>query len=108
VSLLPDKIIVEVQRETVITKNEETRKFESFQFDVKSPAYNLGSIAMEIASQESTYCNFNYLGYTLIYPRYKIIKQTGSRANKFYLIQDTKSGKYMQIAIRSCAIPAGM
>ncbi len=86
----------------------EKKTVEKIEIDIKSPVYNLAMIAMEIAAQEADYCYFEYVGYRILYPRYKIVPHRMSKPTKIYQITDTMSGKTMNIAIRSCAIPAGI
>ncbi len=107
VNLQEDKILVDIERKTTVEKQGETRRFDSFVVVVESPLYNLGRIAMEIANQEAQYCYFEYVGYNILYPRYQIKKYTMSHPTKIYVVKDNKSRKEMNIAIRSCAIPAG-
>ncbi|MEK6855081.1 MAG: hypothetical protein AABX73_02560 [Nanoarchaeota archaeon] len=108
VDLGEDRVYVNVEKESKITKNKETRKYKEFKFEVINPVYNLASIASEIASQEAQYCYFEYVGYKILYPRYTITKFSTSDSVKIYTIEDTKSKKKMNIAIRGCAVPAGI
>lgn len=111
VGLNYDIIKVEIDKKTTIEKQGEKRVFEKLTSSVKSPLYNLASIATEIASQEAKYCHFEYAGYSILYPRYKIKKYSISDnfgGVKIYSIKDSRSGKIMNIAIRSCAIPPGL
>jgi len=108
VILGPDKIIQKVMRKVILTKGSETDRYEEFDIEIASPLYNLGFIASEIASQESKYCYFEYVGYMVLYPRYDIKKFTLSESTKIYTIKDKKTGREMKIAIRGCAVPAGI
>lgn len=107
VDLGPDRIFVDIEKKATVTKREEVRRFEKFEVVIKNPLYNLGSVAVEIAAQEAQYCHFEYVGYSVLYPRYVVTKYVMSDPTKIYTIRDTSSGKEMNIAIRSCAIPAG-
>ena len=91
-----------------IKNNEETRDFEKFDFQFSSPIFNLANIAIEIADQEAKYCYFEYVGYSIIYPRYQISLFTMSDSTRIYTIKDTKTKKEMNIAIRGCALPQGL
>ena len=102
-----DVIYLNIKRKTSIGKEGEVRRFDNFVIEIKNPMHNLGSIAIEIADQEARYCNFEYVGYGILYPRYRISKSVSSNQDKIYNIEDLKSGKEMNIAIRGCAIPAG-
>lgn len=107
VEIVPDKILVDLDRRVTITNRGESYSLNEFNVEVLNPVYDLGRIAMEIASQEAEYCYFEYVGYMILYPKYKIEKIPMSDSTNIYTIQDKKSGKQMNIAVRSCAIPAG-
>ena len=89
-------------------KNGQTMKYNEFNADIKSPLYNLAKIAIEIASQQAKFCYFEYVGYMILYPRYSIDVFAMSDSTKIYSIEDRESGKKLNIAIRSCAIPPGI
>lgn len=108
--LIPGTARLKINRMISMTKQEETRKYENFKSVFNSPLYNLALIAVEIANNEAKFCNFEYQGFMIFYPDYSIDKKTvgqGTTASKIYIIQDRNSGKKLNIAIRSCAIPAG-
>jgi hypothetical protein len=108
VDLQQDKVVLNIKRKLDITKNGETKNGEFFTVVIPSPTYNLARIAAEIADQEAKYCNFEFVGYNIIYPRYQIKKYSLSNPTDVYTIIDLKSGKEMNIAIRGCAVPAAM
>lgn len=108
VDLQQDKIILNIQRKIKIERNDETRRGEFYNVEIPSPAYNLAKIAAEISDQESRYCYFEFVGFGILYPRYEVKKFQMSEPTKIYTIKDLRSGKEMNIAIRSCAIPAGI
>lgn len=101
------KVTVTIKRKFEMTKNEETRKFEKFSAQVSSPIYDLAKIAMEIANQEARYCNFDVLGFMIIYPDYDAEKFRTGNSDTIYVLKDIATGKTFSFAIRSCAMPAG-
>lgn len=103
----PDKIFVKVKREVTLEGQGGAQNFEDFKTEINSPLYNFATIAMEISSQEARFCNFEYAGYSVFYPQYTIEKFQTSSLSKVYRIKSSQSSKGMNIAIRSCAIPAG-
>jgi hypothetical protein len=107
VDLEEDKIVLNIDRETTIAKQEEIRRSDVFRIEVANPLYNLVTIAMEIADQESQFCYFEYIGFNVIYPRYEINPYVMSDPTTIYVIRDTKTGKEMNIATRGCAILPG-
>jgi len=106
-TLFPERISFKINKNIKIKKNDEVRNFNDFSFDLESPIYNLASLAIEIATEESKFCEFEYNGYMLLYPRYKIKRTLLSDYTKIYTIEDKKFKKKMNFAIRGCALPAG-
>jgi hypothetical protein len=104
----PDVVRVTVFTDATVTLHDLTARYHQFNVNIKTPLYNLVSIALEIAAQESKYCYFEYVGYSITYPRYRVTKDALSDPTKFYLIHDTKTAQNMTIAIRSCAYPGGI
>ena len=101
---------INIKKPLTIEKNGEKRTFDSFTAALNSPLYNLAIVAHEIANQEARYCNFEYLGYMIFHKEFSIDKKSvgqGESAAKIYIIQDRYTGKKLNIAIRSCAVPAG-
>lgn len=101
------RVIVTIDRKLQMTKNEATRNFEEFKAQVSSSIYDLGKIAMEVANQESRYCNFDILGFMIIYPEYDA-QNFRTDSNTIYILKEIASGKEFTFAIRSCALPAGL
>jgi len=108
VFLAPRRIIVEIERETTISKSGEINRFNNYKTEIESPLYELANVANEIASNEAKYCYFEYVGYMILYPEFDIRKFTMSDSTKIYTIEDKESGKKFNTAIRGCAIPAGI
>lgn len=102
------KVVVTTNREFEMTKNQETRKFEKFKAQVSSPIYDLAKIAMEVANQEARYCNFDILGFMIIYPKYDAQKFRTGESDTIYTLKEKATGKEFKFAIRSCAMPAGL
>lgn len=107
VDLAPENVFVEIDRTLTIEKQEQSSRFEEFSLAVDSPVYDLTRVALEISSQEAEYCYFEYGGYMILYPAFKISRDVLSDSTEIYTLHDKKSGKEMRIAIRSCAIPPG-
>lgn len=108
--LFPREAEIKISREFVVSKGEETKRYTEFKVSLNSPLYDLAIVAQEIADQEARFCNFEYLGYMLLYPEVKIEKKAvgqGEDASKIYIIEDKASKKKLYLAVRSCAIPPG-
>ena len=108
VSMAPGKVFATVVRNVKITEKETTRTFDKFDIETASPIYNLASVAANIADHERNYCYFEYVGYMAVDTSVDIRKFMMSDSTKIYTIKDIESGKIMNIAIRSCAMPAGL
>lgn len=98
---------VVVYRDMEISKDGSSQTIKSFSASVSSPLYDLGYVANEIARQEAKYCYFEYVGFSLLYNDFDIMKTAVSDSTKIYSIKDKLSEKVMNIAVRGCAIPAG-
>ncbi len=108
VELGPGRIYVDIDRKVNVVGKEVSLNFHTFDSEIISPVYDLGRVAMEIASQEAEYCYFEYNGYMILYPKYKIKLTQMSDSTRIYSMTDKKSGKEINIAIRGCAIPPGL
>ena len=109
--LLTNRAKIEVYRKIDLTKNEENKKIEQVNTIFNSPLYDLAIVAHEIASREAKVCNFDYVQYSWLHSEYKITKTSvgsGLQSSRIYTIKDRNTGKTLNMAIRSCAIPAGL
>jgi hypothetical protein len=100
---------INIEKSMDLQRNGQKLKFENFKASLNSPLSELAFAATEIANQEAKYCYFEYLGFMLLYPSCNIDKKSigqNINASKIYSIEDRYTGKKLNIAIRSCAIPA--
>jgi hypothetical protein len=110
IQLAPKQVDIKIKKRFEVSK-EETRKYENFRVKLNSPLYDLAVVAQEIVSQEAKFCNFEYVGYSLLYPKFSIEKNqvgSGLEASDIYIIKDKVTGKQLFIAIRGCAMPGGL
>ncbi len=91
----PDRIFIDIEREMEISKDGESSSYSDFDVEIISPAYNIARVAMEIASQEAKYCYFEYVGYMILYPDFKISRDSLSDSTEIYTIEDKKSRRKM-------------
>ncbi len=108
VVLGPGVIRTTIVRDVHLTKDNETRNYHQFLFEQASPLFDLATVALTIASQEATYCNFDSVGYMMLHPQFTIKVNSLRDSTKIYSINDPTSHKEMEIAIRSCAMPEGV
>jgi hypothetical protein len=107
ISLMSRQVVVNIKKNFRMTQRDKTQEFKEFKISSISPIYELSEIAMEIANQESQYCNFENLGFMIIYPEYDIRKErTGD--SLIYLLKEVKTNQEFRFATRSCAMPAGL
>jgi len=107
VILYPKHLIIDIDKYFKMTRNDETREFSEFKINLINPIYDLSQIAMEIANQESHYCNFNTVGFMMIYPEYDLDKFRTGDSDIIYTVKERSSNQEFKFAIRSCVLPAG-
>ncbi len=110
VELNPKQVKINIEKIFEIRRGEESKRYDRFRAKVSSPIYDLACLSQEIVSQEAKFCNFEYLGYILLYPEFDVDKKaigSGLTSSKIYVIKDRYTGKALYIAVRSCAIPPG-
>lgn len=105
--LQPQTVFVEIDKKFKITRNDEVRNFEGFKMSMSHPIYDLAEVAMEIANQESKYCNFDELGFMIFYPEFDISKFIRGEADIVYSVLERATDRKFTFAIRSCPLPAG-
>jgi len=108
VNLLDRRIEIELDANLILTKGGETSGEEDFTLVFLTRFYNLGIVAQEIISQEAEYCNFNQLGYMMVYPDVKIEKRALSDQTTIYHLSHKKTMEEFWFAVRSCALPGGL
>lgn len=105
--LQSNRALVNVKRKFIMSRRDETRSFENFQGKTATPLYELAEIAMEVTNQEAEYCNFENLGFMIIYPDYDIRKESFD-GSLIYTITDLPTQHSFKFAVRSCVLPAGL
>ena len=107
--LTPNGVEVNIDREFKMQRGDNVRSFSLFKINFIHPIYRLAEIAMEIVNQEARYCNFDILGFMIIYPQYDITKFRTGDSNTIYSIKESATEREygFTFAVRSCAIPAG-
>lgn len=108
VKLLPKKIEVDVDGSLTLTKNEQTTKKENFRIFFTTRLYDLAIVVQEIVSQEARFCNFENLGFMLIYPQFNIDRIKTGDLVTIYSVQDRTSKESFNFAIKTCTVPPGM
>ena len=105
--LTPNGVEVNINREFKMQRGNNVRSFSLFKTNIIHPIYRLAEIAMEIVNAEARYCNFDTLGFMIIYPRYNINKFRTHDSTTIYSVKEIASNEEFKFAVRSCAIPSG-
>ena len=100
-------IAVKINRNIKITREGEVREFNEFRMHLISPIYDFAKIAMEIANQESRFCNFDELGFMIFYPNFDVTKFITGDADIIYVIKEVSTDQKFTFAVRSCTLPPG-
>ncbi len=108
VELQDRKIAVTITKDVSLNDKGDIKDFKEFKAIINSPAYNLARVAMEMVSQEAIFCNSQYLGYQTLYPWVKIKRTDVKSESKIYNIIDRETGLELNMAVRSCSLPAGL
>lgn len=103
-----NSVIANINRNFAIKREADSRTFNNFNSKISSPIYKLADTAKTIVNFESTYCDFNYVTWINANRDIFIKKFSASDQTKIYTIKDITSGKQIDIAIKSCTLPAGI
>ena len=107
VQLVPEKIIIDIDAEITTTRNEQTSSQKDFVIIFPSRIYELSVVVQEITSQEARFCNFEQLGYMILYPQFNIDKFRTGDGDTIYDVEDRKTKEKFKFAIRGCVMPPG-
>ncbi|MFA7708024.1 MAG: hypothetical protein WCX73_03675, partial [Candidatus Pacearchaeota archaeon] len=84
---------VEINRDFKMQRGTNIRSFNLFKISIIHPIYRLAEIAVEIVNQEAKYCNFDTLGFMIIYPKYDIKKFRTGNSDTIYSLKEIKTDK---------------
>jgi len=101
------RIVTNIEKDLKISKGDTINEYNNFKVELSDPLFDLSKIAMEIANQESEFCNFDILGFMIIYPEYDLDKIRTGDSDIIYTIKDRKTKKEFVFAVRTCVLPAG-
>ncbi len=107
IALVPSSILISIKKPLSFSKEESTKVFEDFSFEVKSKLYDILNLVREIINQESQYCYFDYVGLMALYPEFKITR-TNIDGSRLYTIKNKLTNEEIKFAVRGCAIPQGI
>lgn len=107
VDLQPKKVILDIDRNFVVSKSGETSRYENFEIVMASRFYDLAVVVQEIVSQEARFCNFEQQGFMLFYPDFDIDKFRTGDSTTIYTVEHRKTHEQFKFAVRGCVIPPG-
>lgn len=107
VNMYSDRVIVTINGEINTQKSGSSSKYSGLKTIIYTKFYDLAVIAQEVVSQEARFCNFEQVGYMLIYPEVAINKFRTGNSDTIYTIKNKESGEKFRFAVRSCVIPPG-
>ncbi len=98
---------VKISRNIKIAREGEAREFNEFRMYLISPIYDFAKVAMEIVNQESRFCNFDELGFMILYSNLDVTKFITGDADIIYTIKEVSTEQKFTFAVRSCTLPPG-
>jgi hypothetical protein len=107
VDILPGMVEISLSKRIDVSREGSSQSFEDFDSEILSPIYELVQIARDVVNSEAQYCNFEYNGYMLLYPRYDI-RRIDYSDSKIYRLIDRRSKDEFRFAVRSCAFAPGI
>jgi len=108
VRLYHKQIVVDIDKNMKFKRGDISKEFDHFRIDMVHPIYDFAKLAMEIVNQEIRYCNFDELGYMILYPEMDVKKFITGEADTIYVLEERASGEQFKFAVRNCKLPAGI
>ncbi len=105
ITIAEDKIMLEFDKEYTLTKTEETKNLKKINTFVESEIGNLLNVAIESINREVLTCDFDYISYMKLYPKFKIEKQITTDGTEIYTITEREKEDWFRFAVRGCVIP---
>ena len=106
--LKPSVVEITAYNDVSIKKGDYSKVFGRFDTYVSSSLYDIGFIANEIVAQEAQWCYFSNDGFMTLYPDYDIRVYQLDDTTKIYTIMDKNTKDKLIMAVRGCAMPAGL
>lgn len=102
VEITANKIIAVAKRKIELLKGDELQIFDNFGADITRDLYDLLGVVQDIVSEEAKYGKFEYMGYLLSNPEYKI-KFIEYSDNSLYRIRKSDSTQEFRFATKGMA-----
>jgi len=107
VQIKSDRISVDINAEITMTKADDTSNYKNFKVETASKIYELILVVQEAVNKEAADCDFNYVGYMLLYPKFEIEQFLTRDSSKIYSVRLKGSDEEFRFAVRGCVTPPG-
>lgn len=101
------RVILDVDGDLSASRKDDSINIDKIRIQIQSNFYDNAIIAQEIVSQEAEYCNFEQIGFGLLYPQYSVDKFRFGDGDTRYTIESKQTGEEFRFLVRSCVIPPG-
>ncbi|VVB82136.1 Uncharacterised protein [uncultured archaeon] len=108
VELTDGRIKVPIDGKITLSKTGETSNYDNLNVSFQSKFYDTAIVVQEIVSQEARFCNFEYLGFMLLYPQWEIHKLFTSDSTRIYTVKNIGSADTFNFAVRGCVTRPGL
>lgn len=102
------EIVIGINGSLTLTRADQTTKEENLEIKVPSEFYQLSRVVQEIVSQESKYCTFSIIGYSIFYPKWEIRIISTSDDVLIYRVENKKTNELFKFAIEGCVRSPGL
>lgn len=100
--------ILDIEKSISINSKGSSSSYKNFEIVYSTRLYELASLAQEIVSQEAEFCNFDSMGYMMLYPEIKIEKIKTDKKGTIYFLTNKKTNEKFAFAVRGCILPGGI
>jgi hypothetical protein len=107
-SISSKNIHIKINKKFKMARQGSSFEIDEFNIQMNHPIYDLLTVAIEVVNQEARFCNFDELGYMILFPEYDINKFVTGDDDAVYTLTDTRTNKRFRFAVRSCVLPAGL
>ena len=101
-------IIVNIDKKFNIRKESESKNYNNFKSTILSSLYDLAITSGRIVNYESTFCEFDNVGWMLSNSDSKVYRFVTSDGSKVYTVTDRVSNDSIKFAVKTCVMPAGI
>jgi len=108
IDIVPKKISIKADSKIKLTKNDETSEINGLNIIFSSRLYGIVKVVQEIVNKEAKTGGFEYLGYVLLYPEFRItIYDTPEGETEIYTVINKDTNEEFRFAVRGSVNPPG-